>query len=344
MKMITRRHLLSCIAASPAFAAMSSALASDVMIRRVTPGMKLGGVYGQLAGLGPFGDPTVIRINIGEYGRFLVSAPKGVSDPRPVVFSHNILDAPDNYVQILSHWSSHGYLVIAPTHNDSVLINGQEANIKDFGEDYWDIDGLKNQAAVWRQRMTEVENAVSALSVLNKQTGMRIPTDRVVLAGHGFGAFAGLLAIGASPLLSDQTRFSEPLEQIYAALLMAPPSLDVMGLDELAFSSINRPFLSFVEERKKKNQVLDVEAQTAAFNFAPEGNKHMVRLKEGSSGSYNGNLARPGTNEELVYEDIKVATTLFLHAYAGYNAGALEVLASREITYKSDGRAEIFYR
>src|SRR5215471_1389673 len=70
-----------------------------------------------------------------------VVAPKSGGPFPVIVFSHGAGGSGKNYFALTGYWASHGYVLIQPTHNDSLALrreNGEElrANARELVEEY----------------------------------------------------------------------------------------------------------------------------------------------------------------------------------------------------------------
>src|SRR5689334_6769086 len=55
-----------------------------------------------------------------------VSFPKADGQFPLIVWSHGMYGSKDGYQPLVSHWVSHGYVVIQPTHSDSLSLDNDE--------------------------------------------------------------------------------------------------------------------------------------------------------------------------------------------------------------------------
>lgn len=118
-----------------------------------------------------------------------VSYPSGTGGLYPlVVLSHGGGCAGGSYSVVGDHWASHGYVVIEPTHPDSVST----------GFDMAAVDPRRMEGII-RQRVSDMSVILDGLPTIESQVSNligKIDVDRVVAAGHSMGGATALLATG----------------------------------------------------------------------------------------------------------------------------------------------------
>lgn len=107
--------------------------------------------------------------------------------PYPViVFSHGLFGSKDNYQPLRERWVSHGYVVILPTHRDSLAVPVSERanNLENWAERPGEISTI----------LDELPNIISA----NPALADKIDSTRMGVGGHSFGAATSQLLGGAT--------------------------------------------------------------------------------------------------------------------------------------------------
>jgi predicted dienelactone hydrolase len=111
------------------------------------------------------------------------AAPDTTDGPYPlVVFSHGFSLSPIVYATLLEHVASHGYVVVAPEHNE-----GFDGSLTGFSEELID-------------RPTDVRLTIDEAESLGASDGPlagMIDTDHVAVVGHSYGGYTALAAGGA---------------------------------------------------------------------------------------------------------------------------------------------------
>ncbi|MFM7685925.1 MAG: alpha/beta hydrolase family protein [Actinomycetota bacterium] len=131
-----------------------------------------------------FGQEITPGEQITSVGRAIADAQPEPSDgPYPlVVFSHGFSLSPIVYSTLLEHYASHGYVVLAPEHNE-----GFDGSMDGFGEELID-------------RPSDIVRTLDLAEQLNEDSaplaGM-VDMEHVAVVGHSYGGYTALAAAGA---------------------------------------------------------------------------------------------------------------------------------------------------
>lgn len=103
-----------------------------------------------------------------------------------VLFSHGAFSSGEDYGPILDAWAARGYVVVAPTHRDSVRLGVRRgaADPRHFG---WRLD----DAALILQRLDAVLASAPGLAA-------RVDATRIAATGHSFGGLVAQTLGGAT--------------------------------------------------------------------------------------------------------------------------------------------------
>ncbi|MGE8503739.1 MAG: alpha/beta hydrolase family protein [Pseudomonas sp.] len=136
-----------------------------------------------------------------------------------VVFSHGIGGSRKGYSYLGKHWSSHGVASLHVQHvgSDSALWRGNPFNV---------VARLHN-AAQENEAMARASDVSFALDqMLSGATGQRgaaVDRQRVIVAGHSYGANTALLAAGAQVIRDGKTIDYQDERFSAAVIISAPP-------------------------------------------------------------------------------------------------------------------------
>lgn len=153
--------------------------------------------------------------------------------PAPtIIFSHGAGGSGEYYNPLAQHWASHGYIVILPTHSDSIGRTGKDGvrelfnTIREREKDKRRGDGGRGllDFSDWPNRPRDISFIIDSTALIEKQVPAiegRIDLDRIGVGGHSFGAFTAQLIGGTDPLGPGD--FADPRSR--CQLLISPQGL-----------------------------------------------------------------------------------------------------------------------
>jgi len=320
---IDRRTLIVSLAA---VLAGRPAFAEDLIIRPSIEGVDPR--YAAYASVGSF-VPAVPNSIETPLSRILVFYPAGVPEARLVVFSHGALASPSAYRRLLDHWASHGFIVVAPIHDDAVLERGlTHRHSSAAGIAEWKVPTLLQDERAWRSRSDSCSSCIDAIPIIERVTGLKVVADRPIVAGHGYGAYVAQILLGAVVKGHDgeKLKFRDP--RFFGAILMSPQGTGVMGLDDQSWVNVSAPILSIVATKENDFTGQDAERKADAFRLSAPGYKHLARLNGAASSAHLGPSAALRGDEARFAEVLRALTTAFLKAYANYDRDAFKDMSS----------------
>lgn len=266
---------------------------------RISSTPSLSGLYGQTA---PKVELVSEDLEVHDAARkktltFRATYPKGEGRWPVIVWSHGLFGSQETYRPLVEHWVKSGYLVLQPSHSDSVargqgdLSKGMRANMRDWASRPQDISFLLDE--------------IPRLSSLSSHADM----SRIGMGGHSFGAQTTVLVEGAVPTFGPD--YSDPRPQAFIAI--SPPGESRL-LDSSSWAGLTRPTL-FISGDNDDN--LDGEKATwrlAPFEGSPAGQKTLLWVKNAyhNFGGMTGHLrggAGPANADHV--ELVKAATLAF---------------------------------
>ncbi|MEV4157746.1 chlorophyllase [Nocardia salmonicida] len=189
----------------------------------------------------PAPTPTVtvkpLKVPISGRGADLevrVSAPVTGKDLPVVLFAHGFGSSMDGYAPLADYWSSHGFVVIQPTHVDS-------KRIALAAED-------PRKPRLWRHRVQDMKRILDDLSVLAASVpGLhgRVDHDRIIAAGHSFGGQTAGILVGLR-VTDPETGIAEDLSD---PRVMASIQLATAGRGGTELTPFAREHLPWLREQ-----------------------------------------------------------------------------------------------
>lgn len=269
-----------------------------------------------------------------------------------IVFSHGAGGDSDAFPQLSKHWASHGYVVVHPTHSDSIRLRRAQ------GEKLENIRNAAQQVVRKVRPEERVEDVKQVLDSIDEIEGLiasqngavRINRDRIAVAGHSAGALttqmiAGLRFTGRGRLLVGDRDFSDP--RVRAAIVISGQGLGRPALARDSWQLIRIPMMVYAGSEDYS----PVSDETPAgrrhpFEFAPPGDKFLVFIEGATHGSYQGRLAarvigeKPPANTKYITDVVAFGTLAFLDAYLKDDAAARDYLSSDALAEYPGGRLE----
>lgn len=296
------------VAAGAAMAIGARAHAEDLQIDPVSPAFKVGGAYKRFGMPGPFGTPerpTYVPFAQGLRGD--VWLPKKPA-ARVVVFSHGELAVPLVYGRLLGHWTSHGFAVVAPVHDDSVIENG----LRSAGGKRWDLGRVLEDPSGWRTRAAMCGRILEELGKLSDADGLGLDMSDPIIAGHSYGAYTAALLSGARPTLGDGRTLDVADARFRSALLLSPQGRGVMGLSDGSWDRMTGSALFVTGRGDEDGTGLSADAKAESFALSPPGGKHLAWFSSIVPALYSGSLAEGGDSDDR-FTDLLAVTTAFLY-------------------------------
>lgn len=118
-----------------------------------------------------------------------ITAPRGGEALPVVLFSHGFGFSMDAYGPLTDFWAEHGFVVIQPTHLDSVSLGLAPADPRG--------------PQIWRHRIRDLVNIVDNLEAVIAAVpdlSARVDRGRIAVAGHSYGATTASALLGARVL------------------------------------------------------------------------------------------------------------------------------------------------
>jgi predicted dienelactone hydrolase len=233
--------------------------------------------------------------------------------PLPVIiFSHAYGASEQSYEQLVSYWTTNGYVVIRPRHADAG--KGPDAMRAIFGEQTNQERDRRSQnrrpskeeiekAAVarqdaerrmiahtwetqhepqWRDRVRDVTLIIDNLDDLETrffELKGKLDHNKIGVAGHDLGALTAMLAGGAKTFGNPPLSVGDP--RVKAIIAMSPVGVTAaLGLNPQSFADIRVPamFMTGSEDRGAA-QNEDWQWRKTAYSNTAAGDKYFVLLQ-----------------------------------------------------------------
>ncbi|MBM4089126.1 MAG: hypothetical protein FJ276_06820 [Planctomycetes bacterium] len=247
---------------------------------------------------GPYVVETVDEVVLHDAQRkkdlpVFVSYPKGDGKFPVIVFSHGAMGSGDMGFPIVQHWTSQGYVVLCPTHADSIKLQrgaGRDAAAGARGGLLSRALGEGNSTG----RPQDVTFLLDSLDVLEEKVPAlqgKFDRDRVGVGGHSLGAFTAQVVGGATLKLGGQDEprsFADP--RVKAILQLSGQGKDQQGLHEHSWDNLKLPMMCVTGSLDRGAQGQGPEWKRDPFKYSPPGHKYFLFIEGAHHGSFTGKM------------------------------------------------------
>jgi predicted dienelactone hydrolase len=292
-----------------------------------------------------------------------------------VVFSHGMGGSKDVGAPLMEYWASHGYVVICPTHSDSVKLRRSEGKsinkyvmLREFGS----RDEL---------RVSRVEDDVLILDSLDvieqrhPELAGLIDHGRIGISGHSAGAMTTQLLMGAKCELPESGGMAGFHDGRFdCALVLSGQGANRAGFSEQSWEDVAMPVmvmtgsLDYVGGTRQTPQ-----SRCDPYTFSPPGDKYLVFINNALHSSFTGKAAQlaadladdnrlglansiearftsedldtiQSTDQVAIFDYVKLASLRFWDAHLKGDGDALAWLTSDALADFSGGEVEYSYK
>ncbi len=216
--------------------------------------------------------------------------------PYPViVFSHGGGGSGQGYEYLVRAWAQHGYVVVLPTHAESIALQKQQG--VGVREAVVAVKSAGSNPSAWAQRTIDVSAVLDGLDTLADRLPDlrgRIDSSYVGVAGHSFGAFTAMMVAGVEPDANGTTvdhRDSRPA----GFVLLSPQGVGQNGLTATSFQLLDRPTLVMtgtLDEGQNTDTTTGArqtyQQKLDPFRLSPPGQKYSVVIDGASHFTFSG--------------------------------------------------------
>jgi len=309
---------------------------------------------------GPFETgEAVVTIHDGARNKDLevrVRFPKNSPAAVPLVlFSHGMGGSNTAFADLTSHWASHGYVVILPTHDDSIQLR------KSRGEDVStfltnpnkyaasvDAPGRVADLSLILDHLADIAAGVPELKT--KDGAALIDAEHIGVAGHSAGALTTQLAIGVKARTKRHPlrALSEPEKRFDCAIVISGQGTTMRMFTKDSWSDLSKPMFVIAGSEDTTRVGNETPAsRREPFELAKPGDKYLLFIEGATHSSYQGKQhlsllgEKPSTDIGVIGAATSDGTLAFLDAYLKQDDAAKRYLQSDDLKAISGGKANL---
>jgi dienelactone hydrolase len=245
-----------------------------------------------------------------------------------LVFSHGNWSNKDSYDNIIEHWVSHGYTVIAPDYLDCCSMAQGIFNSLRYG-----------QLALITERVSDINRLLArldAIDALHPGFAGKADPGQLGMTGHSFGAFTAQQFGGAGTFDPDSEQFLYfPDTAVKAIVGISPPGPMFDTITEGSWDQLSTPNLVATGTWDVQPSFWpDWRMHLMSYERAPASDRYAL-VTQGAD-HYLGGLICRLEREEAPQHDaltmLKIASTSFLNAYLKQDPTARAFIDSAKLT------------
>ncbi len=260
--------------------------------------------------------------------------PKAAGAFPVIVFSHGAGGSKDNYGLLGKYWASHGYVVIHPTHADSIALQRKQ------GEAVGDTAELLRKVTTgtdgWLNRPRDVSFVLDSFAEIERAAPAlkgKLDAKRIGVGGHSYGAYTSQLIGGVMITLANETKpMSLADERVRCVLLLSAQGRNQQGLTERSWDTLKRPMMNVTGSRDRGAGGQGPDWKREPYNFSPAGDKYQLFIEDavhGLGGIAGAQRTVNSAADNPAHRDyIKTASLAFWDAYLKQDKAALAWLKS----------------
>ena len=209
-----------------------------------------------------------------------------------IIFSHGAAGSKDFYSLLGNYWASNGYVVIHPTHADSVFLPNGQFTPENKNEL---VEYTLETPQAWKERAADISQIIDSLDEITTQAPQlrgKLDAQHIGVGGHSYGAYTTQLVGGATidiPNGSKNQSYAD--RRVKAILMLSPQGTGQQGLNDSSWDSMTLPAM-FMTGSKDIGATTGEEPdwRQESFNFSPPGDKYLLFIQDANHLSFSGRL------------------------------------------------------
>jgi predicted dienelactone hydrolase len=260
--------------------------------------------------------------------------------PHPlIVFSHGAGGSGEYYRPLVTGWVRSGYVVICPTHADSIALMTPQKR-KGLRPRDVVLDAVTDVRG-WQERPRDVSFVLDSLDELERrvpQLAGKIDRTRVGAAGHSYGAMTTTILAGATIRTKAGGELMSLVEpRVKAAIVLSGQGEGQMGFGEGSWDALKIPLLVMTGSEDRGARGQDPMWRKAPFDGSPPGEKYWIFIQGATHMSFSGH-----DSNNAILGVIERSTQTFWDAQLKSDERAKELLRTDKLA--KDAGVEVEYQ
>jgi predicted dienelactone hydrolase len=274
-----------------------------------------------------------------------VTYPKADGKFPVIVFSHGFGGSKDTYASLTAYWAARGYVVIQPTHDDSIAQRKANGEIHGVMQGFSTLREDISDPAAWRNRTRDVSFVIDSLDEIERcvpGTAGKLDRSHIGVGGHSFGALTTEL-LGGLTFTPRGASKPESLadRRISALLVLSGAGPRQHGVTESSWENITAPLMLMTGTRDMGVGGLNPDMRIKPYELVHSVHKYAIVLQGGVHMTFTGMPAKTGVEPAVLFETVEAASTAFWDAYLKNSEAAQTYLHSPALVDFSGGRAKL---
>ena len=296
---------------------------------------------------GPYKTAEVKQIVLHDAGRnkdlpVHVYYPAAAGTFPVVVFSHGAGGSGDCCADLPKHWAEYGYVVLAPTHADSVSLRRKNGEDIGIGQGMLEaVASITNDPGVLPNRVRDISFLLDSLDELARrapQLDGKLDRTRIGVSGHSLGSMTTQLVGGATFGTNGGGARKFVDGRVRAIEILSGGGRLRVGQNEHSWDNVRVPTLALSGSRDPGSVIAGPGfsgERKLVYDFLPPGDKYGVYI-EGAN-----HMSFIGYGGAEIFSYVQMSTLAFWDAYLKDDGGAREWLTSSALADCSHGEAKL---
>lgn len=271
-----------------------------------------------------------------------------------IVFSHGMGGSADAFASLSTYLAGHGYVVVHPTHADSVSL-GSRKEQRQRARTLLRDPAAAVQGVDLPGRVADVKFLLDSIGAIEKQIEREglVDRERLGMAGHSAGAMTTQALGGLGFVVRGRARNSGLVEPRFDAFaVISGQGTNRAAITEDSWAEVDKPWLVITgSEDTSRASNETPESRRHPYDYAPaDGTKYLLFIEGATHSSYQGKGpgalldGRVPDNLGWVEEVTNMGVLAFFDAYIKAEPDAEAWLRSGEIAGHEGGELEFQHK